>query len=119
VPRTAKGAYALDKKNGNTFWADAIVKEMKEVSVAFRILPDGEIAPIERFVAWGLTPSKYVNAAVKNIEQSMTEKLDGSYVIPHNPANPFTKDYCPELAETTPLEPSHALYFMHLIGVMW
>ncbi len=27
----------------NTFWADAIAKEMKEVRIAFNILPDGHV----------------------------------------------------------------------------
>jgi hypothetical protein len=31
VPRSVAEAYALDKKNGNTLWADSIVKEMKNV----------------------------------------------------------------------------------------
>jgi hypothetical protein len=31
VPKTVKEALDLDHKNGNTLWADAIVKEMKEV----------------------------------------------------------------------------------------
>ena len=39
-------ALALDKKNGNTLWADAIAKELKNVRVAFKILPDGQPAPI-------------------------------------------------------------------------
>ncbi len=46
VPKTVKEALALDRKNGNTLWADAIVKEMKEVRIAFNILPDGQSAPI-------------------------------------------------------------------------
>ncbi len=46
VPRTVKEALALDLKNGNTLWADAIAKEMKEVCVVFNILPDGHSAPI-------------------------------------------------------------------------
>jgi len=46
VPRTVKEALELDKKNGNTLWADAIAKEMKDVCVAFKILPDGRSAPI-------------------------------------------------------------------------
>ena len=29
VPRTAKEAYDVDAQNGNTFWADAISKEMQ------------------------------------------------------------------------------------------
>ncbi len=46
VPKTVKEALALDCKNGNTLWADAIVKEMKEVCTAFNILPDSRSAPI-------------------------------------------------------------------------
>ncbi len=46
VPRTVKIALALDRKNGSTLWADAITKEMKEVHIAFNILPDGRSAPI-------------------------------------------------------------------------
>jgi hypothetical protein len=46
VPKTVKEALALDRKNGNTLWADAITKEMKEVCIAFNILPDGHSAPI-------------------------------------------------------------------------
>jgi hypothetical protein len=46
VPKTVKEALKLDKKNGNTLWADAIAKEMKDVRVAFNILPDGQSAPI-------------------------------------------------------------------------
>ena len=45
VPKTVKEALDLDPKNGNTRWADAIAKEMKEVRIAFNILPDGHVAP--------------------------------------------------------------------------
>ena len=46
LPKSVKDAYALDKKNGNTFWADAISKEMENVKVAFDIMHDGQKAPI-------------------------------------------------------------------------
>jgi hypothetical protein len=46
VPKTVKEALALDWKNGNTLWVDAIAKEMKEVCIAFSILPDGHSTPI-------------------------------------------------------------------------
>ncbi len=46
VPKTVKEALALDHKNGNTLWADAMAKEMKEVRIAFNILPDGRSAQI-------------------------------------------------------------------------
>ncbi len=46
VRKTVKEALALDHKNGNTLWADAIAKEMREVRIAFNILPDGCSVPI-------------------------------------------------------------------------
>ena len=46
VPRNADEAYRFDKENGNTFWADAIDKEMKNVRIAFQILDDGSAAPV-------------------------------------------------------------------------
>ena len=46
IPKTVKEALALDRKNGNTLWADAIAKKMKEVCIAFNILPDGRSVPI-------------------------------------------------------------------------
>jgi hypothetical protein len=46
VPKTVKEALALDRKNGNTLWMDAIAKEMKQVCIAFNILPDGHSTPI-------------------------------------------------------------------------
>jgi hypothetical protein len=36
VPKTVKEALDLNKKNGNTLWADVIAKEMKDVRVAFK-----------------------------------------------------------------------------------
>ncbi len=46
IPKTVKEALALDCKNGNTLWADAIAKEMREVRISFNILSDGGSAPI-------------------------------------------------------------------------
>jgi hypothetical protein len=46
VPKTVNEALELDRKNGNTLWADAIAKETKEVCIAFNILPDKHSAPI-------------------------------------------------------------------------
>jgi hypothetical protein len=43
VPKTVKEALDLDSKNGNTFWANVIAKEMKKVCILFDILPDGYI----------------------------------------------------------------------------
>jgi len=46
VPRSVAEAYALDKKNSNTLWADSIAKEMKNVRIAFKILANGVKVPI-------------------------------------------------------------------------
>ena len=39
-------AHALDAKNGNTLWTDAISKEIENVRVAFEVLWDGKSVPI-------------------------------------------------------------------------
>ncbi len=46
VPKTIRDALDIDRRNGNTFWADAIAKEMKDVRVAFKLLLDGQPVPI-------------------------------------------------------------------------
>jgi hypothetical protein len=46
VPKTVKDALEIDRRSGNTFWADAIAKEMKDVCVAFKILLNRQSAPI-------------------------------------------------------------------------
>ena len=46
VPKSVQEAYALDQKNGNTLWRDAIAKEMKNVRVAFKILEDKTKIPV-------------------------------------------------------------------------
>ena len=46
IPKTVTEALELDRKNGNTLWADGIAKEMTKVRKAFDILPDGVAAPV-------------------------------------------------------------------------
>ena len=45
VPKTVEEAYDIDKRNGNTFWADAIAKEMKNMRIAFEIQEDPDWKP--------------------------------------------------------------------------
>ena len=47
VSKSVAQAYALDKKNVNTLWPNAIYKEMKEASPAFKRLESGDIISIE------------------------------------------------------------------------
>ena len=46
LPKTVEQALAFDAKNGNTLWADAICKELENVIMAFKIIPDGKPVPI-------------------------------------------------------------------------
>ena len=46
VPCSVAEAHTLDKKSGNTLWADLIAKEMKNVRIAFKILENGDRIPI-------------------------------------------------------------------------
>jgi hypothetical protein len=46
MPKTVQEALPLDRQNGNTLWADAIAKELKNMKVAFKVLPGGIPAPI-------------------------------------------------------------------------
>ena len=45
VPRTVAEAHELDRINGNTFWADAIKKEMENVKIAFNVLDEDTRVP--------------------------------------------------------------------------
>ena len=45
-PKTVEEALAFDKKNGNTLWADAIAKEMRNVRIAFDIREKGASPPV-------------------------------------------------------------------------
>ena len=42
IPTSITEAYEIDKENDNTWWRDAIKREMENVSVAFEILEDGK-----------------------------------------------------------------------------
>ena len=45
IPRNTKEALQFDRDNGNTFWSDAIQKEMVNSKIAFEILAKGEKPP--------------------------------------------------------------------------
>jgi hypothetical protein len=68
--------------------------------------------------AWALSPSRYVNQAVKNCASHLSEKFDGKYRLPKRSDNPFPNDYYPETDVSEPLTPELASFYQHLIGVM-
>jgi hypothetical protein len=45
IPTTVAEATEEDRKNGNTYWKDAIAKEYENVKVAFKLLDDGLKVP--------------------------------------------------------------------------
>ena len=45
VPSTVHEAYELDKRFNMTRWRDAIIKEMKNVRVAFKLLEHSDLIP--------------------------------------------------------------------------
>ncbi len=53
VPTSVKHVIEIDRKNKNTFWADALKKEMGNVCVAFEILGQNAKAPSGWFKASG------------------------------------------------------------------
>ena len=46
ILKMVRRAHEIDEANGNTLWRDAIAKEMADVRVAFKILPDGSREPV-------------------------------------------------------------------------
>ncbi len=68
--------------------------------------------------AWGMSPSKYVQQAVKNCESQLLKDFDGRYMLPSKADNPFPTTYEPELDTSEPLDPTAASFYSHIIGVM-
>jgi hypothetical protein len=48
VPHTVNEALELDRENGNTFWVDAIKKELNSVKVAIEIPGNDHLVPPAR-----------------------------------------------------------------------
>ena len=46
IPMSVKHAMELDRRNKNTMWRDALVKEMYNVGIAFEVLEEGQQAPV-------------------------------------------------------------------------
>ena len=73
IPTNIKHAFEIAKANNNTFWRDAVAKEMTEVGIAFEVLEHGEKAP----KGW----SKVTGRLVWDVKMDFTRKarwvLDG------------------------------------------
>ncbi len=69
-------------------------------------------------LAWSISPSKYVDQAVKNCEKHLSGKLTGRYSLPLQAKNPFPLNCSPELDTSDPLDPEASSFYQHLIGIM-
>ena len=45
LPKTVNEAYAIDEKNRNLLWWDAIQNEMENINIAFQTIPEGNRLP--------------------------------------------------------------------------
>jgi hypothetical protein len=67
--------------------------------------------------AWSMSPSKYVQEAVKNVKNYLQEKEPGR-PWPKKAPTPFVKDYKPEIDISPELGSEDATYYMSQIGVL-
>jgi hypothetical protein len=84
IPTSVDNAMEIDRSNNNTFWKDALAKEMTEVGVAFEVLEEDMKAPI----GW----RKVTGHLVWDVKMDFTRKarwvLDG-----HRTPNPIGSTY--------------------------
>jgi hypothetical protein len=84
IPTSVENAMEIDRSNNNTFWKDALAKEMTEVGVAFEVLEEDMKAPI----GW----SKVTGHLVWDVKMDFTRKarwvLDG-----HRTPDPIGSTY--------------------------
>lgn len=84
VPSSIKEGCALDEKNGDNCWRDALSKEMQNVGIAFEVLDHGQSEP----VGW----SKVTGHIIFDVKMDFTRKarwvIDG-----HKSPNPIGSTY--------------------------
>jgi hypothetical protein len=85
--------------------------KLKPSSVGLTTLDNG-------VMAWGISPSKYVQQAVANCARHLSEKLDNKYEIPRWADNPFPQDYRPKLDCSETLDAECSSFYQPLIGIM-
>jgi hypothetical protein len=68
IPKTIQEAFDLDHTNGNTLWADAIAKELKDIRIAFKILDPSDPDPVgyQKICCHMVLMSKWKTFAVKH-----------------------------------------------------
>ena len=67
---------------------------------------------------WSISPSKYVQEAVRNCQNYLKENLSDEYELISNAPNPFPLGYEPFMDVSPLFSPDEASYFQTIIGVM-
>ena len=67
---------------------------------------------------WSISPSKYVQEAVRNFQNYLKENLSDDYELIDNVPNPFLLGYEPCMDVSPFLSPDEASYYQNIIGVM-
>ena len=65
-----------------------------------------------------MSPSKYVQQVVRNVETFLKNNLDGRYSLPKRAENPFPCDLAPNENVSPLLEPDVAKFYMQLTGIL-
>ena len=68
--------------------------------------------------AWGLSPTKYVQAAIDNVEEYLAKNFGGRKLPKKCAKAPFASDYRPELDLTPELDPTLCSYYQSQIGIL-
>jgi hypothetical protein len=84
LPTSVEHAYELNAENGNTFWHNAIKKEMHNVGIAFEVLEESESIP----VSWKKVTGHLVFDVQMSLERKTRWVLDG-----HKMPSPVTLTY--------------------------
>ena len=68
-------------------------------------------------IAWGMSSSKYIRAAVANVKEFHASQFPTRKWAKRS-SGPFPLNYSPELDVTTELSPEHATFYQSQIGVL-
>jgi hypothetical protein len=74
------------------------------------VLPNG-------VVAWGMSSSKYVQSAVRNVQDYLVS-LPGNQKLLEKAFGPFSGGYKPELDDSPELDPTRANFYQSQIGIL-
>ena len=68
--------------------------------------------------AWGLSPTKYVQAAINNVEDYLAKHFNGRKLPKKCAKSPFAADYRPELDVSPELDVTLCSYYQSQIGIL-